>query len=307
MADKVFLLTPQNVEVSAEERARLIEKGFFNQSVALGLRGPCASTVSTLQPMIGLIGAGNMARAMARGWGEPVLCTDSGSGSAQASRRRAGRRAWSASNRAWPSAPTWWCSATSRTTWIWSPMRSAIAPRSSSRYSAVSRPPCCRRRIRPPGVRSDAEHARRDPARASSCTRTVRPRLEAADAAVEAQVLELFGRLGKLVTVPERLMAAATAIVRRGPGVSGAAGRGAGRCGGAQGPRRAACLGARHRDDERQRGSDRGQGLRHTCGSARVTSPGGSTARGLEALEAAGVRQAFQDAIEAVVNPVGGR
>ncbi len=33
---------------------------------------------------IGLIGSGNMARAMARGWGEPVLCTDSGSGSAQA-------------------------------------------------------------------------------------------------------------------------------------------------------------------------------------------------------------------------------
>ena len=32
VADKVFLLTPRNVEVSAEERARLIEKGFFNQS-----------------------------------------------------------------------------------------------------------------------------------------------------------------------------------------------------------------------------------------------------------------------------------
>ncbi len=32
IADKVFLLTPQNVEVSAEERARLIEKGFFNQA-----------------------------------------------------------------------------------------------------------------------------------------------------------------------------------------------------------------------------------------------------------------------------------
>jgi cell division inhibitor SepF len=32
IADKVFLLTPRNVEVSAEERASLIEKGFFNQS-----------------------------------------------------------------------------------------------------------------------------------------------------------------------------------------------------------------------------------------------------------------------------------
>jgi cell division inhibitor SepF len=32
IADKVFMLTPRNVEISAEERARLIEKGFFNQS-----------------------------------------------------------------------------------------------------------------------------------------------------------------------------------------------------------------------------------------------------------------------------------
>ena len=31
IADKVFLLTPRNVDVSAEERARLVEKGFFNQ------------------------------------------------------------------------------------------------------------------------------------------------------------------------------------------------------------------------------------------------------------------------------------
>jgi cell division inhibitor SepF len=32
IADKGFMLTPRNVEISAEERAQLIEKGFFNQS-----------------------------------------------------------------------------------------------------------------------------------------------------------------------------------------------------------------------------------------------------------------------------------
>jgi cell division inhibitor SepF len=32
IAEKTFMLTPRNVEVSAEERARLVEKGFFNQS-----------------------------------------------------------------------------------------------------------------------------------------------------------------------------------------------------------------------------------------------------------------------------------
>ncbi len=32
VADKVFLLTPRNVEVSAEERAKLVDRGFFNQA-----------------------------------------------------------------------------------------------------------------------------------------------------------------------------------------------------------------------------------------------------------------------------------
>ena len=32
VADKVFMLTPHNVDLSAEERAQLIEKGFFNQA-----------------------------------------------------------------------------------------------------------------------------------------------------------------------------------------------------------------------------------------------------------------------------------
>jgi cell division inhibitor SepF len=31
VADKVFMLTPKNVEVSAEERQKMLEKGFFNQ------------------------------------------------------------------------------------------------------------------------------------------------------------------------------------------------------------------------------------------------------------------------------------
>jgi pyrroline-5-carboxylate reductase len=34
--------------------------------------------------MIGIVGAGNMAGALARGWGDPVLATDAGSGRAQA-------------------------------------------------------------------------------------------------------------------------------------------------------------------------------------------------------------------------------
>jgi len=32
IADKVFLLTPENVELSAEDQARYLDAGFFNQA-----------------------------------------------------------------------------------------------------------------------------------------------------------------------------------------------------------------------------------------------------------------------------------
>jgi cell division inhibitor SepF len=32
IADKVFLLTPRDIELSAEDRARMLERGFFNQA-----------------------------------------------------------------------------------------------------------------------------------------------------------------------------------------------------------------------------------------------------------------------------------
>src|SRR5207247_1727034 len=51
------------------------------RAAALGLTG----LPDSLSPMqIGLIGSGNMATALARGWGEPVLCTDAVPGKAEA-------------------------------------------------------------------------------------------------------------------------------------------------------------------------------------------------------------------------------
>ena len=56
IAEKTFLLTPRNVEVSAEEKARLVEKGFFNQSVRGGLvatvaaAGCCAASAPPQGP-----------------------------------------------------------------------------------------------------------------------------------------------------------------------------------------------------------------------------------------------------------------
>jgi len=122
------------------------------------------------------------------------------------------------------------------------------------------------------------------------------------DPAVEQRVLELFGRVGEVVTVPERLLDAATAVAGVGPAyqallaeaqVDAAVRHGlsapvAGRLVAATMAGTAELLAARGYDTLAVR--------------REVTSPGGSTARGLRALERGGVRAAFQDALDAVVN-----
>ena len=60
VAEKTFMLTPRNVEVSAEQTAQLVEKAFFNQSYG------SAPRIRVVK--LGFCGAGNMAAAMARGW-----------------------------------------------------------------------------------------------------------------------------------------------------------------------------------------------------------------------------------------------
>lgn len=129
----------------------------------------------------------------------------------------------------------------------------------------------------------------------------------ARDDALEAQVLALFRRLGVVVTVPERLMSTATAVTGVGPAyqallaeaqIDAAVRHG---LGAALASELVVQTMAGTADLLRLRGFD-------TLAVRReVTSPGGSTARGLAALEAAGVRSAFQDAADAVTLRTPGR
>ena len=250
---------------------------------------------------IGLIGSGNMARALARGWGEPVLCTDSGSGSAQslvdelggervASNRELAERvdlvvlchkpyhlnqvAHEISDVAKAVA--------SVLGGVRSGDLSSAYPKSQVFVLMPNTPVEIRQGV---VVYAEPEH----------------------HSELEPQVLELFGRLGKVVTVPERLMGAATAISGVGPAyqallaeaqVDAAVRKG---------------LGAQLASElvtATMSGSAaliEAKGYDTLAVRREVTSPGGSTARGLDALERANVREAFQDAIEAVVNPDGGR
>ena len=125
------------------------------------------------------------------------------------------------------------------------------------------------------------------------------------DPRLEADVLELFGRLGTVVTVPEKLMGPAGALMGVGPAYQallveaqvdagvrhGLAAPLAGRLVAETMAGTAALLETRDYDTLAIR--------------REVTSPGGTTARGLAALERGGVRPAFQEAFDAVLGWTG--
>jgi pyrroline-5-carboxylate reductase len=246
--------------------------------------------------MIGLVGSGNMARALALGWGEPVLCTDALPEKAEALAAETGARR-SPATASWPTAPTSSSSRTSRRSSTRSPSRSAGARRASSRSSgptpladvkaAYGETPVVRIM---PSVPVEVGHG-------VSC----HARDPDADGDLERRALELFGKVGPVVTLDEGQIDAAMGLMSCAPaywalvveaqvdagiraGVPGdvAAQLVVGTMAGT-----AKLIDARDNDT--------------LAVKRQVMSPGGSTARGLAALEAGGVRGAFDDAMQAVV------
>jgi len=119
----------------------------------------------------------------------------------------------------------------------------------------------------------------------------------------EAEVLELFGRLGRVIRVPESSLQAATAVMSCAPAFFALVAEGLVDAGVGHGlaPEDAALMAV-----EAMAGTAallaEGEPVHDTKAlRARVTSPGGSTARGLAALERGGVRASLQDAVDAVV------
>jgi pyrroline-5-carboxylate reductase len=252
---------------------------------------------------VGFVGSGNMARAMARGWRAPVLCTDSGSGSAQrlvdelGGERVAGNR-----ELAERVDLVLLCHKPYQLDTVAEEIGAAAKIVASvlggvDTHTLQQRYPQAQVFALMPNT--PVEIRKGVVVYGVPDTRTV-----AVDD--EAEVLDLFARLGRVVRVPERLLSAATAISGVGPAyqallaeaqVDAAVRKGLN-------ARLAAELvtatmsGSAFLIEEK--------GYDTLTVRREVTSPGGSTARGLEALEAAGLRAAFQDAIEAVVNPPGG-
>lgn len=254
---------------------------------------------------VGLIGAGNMARAMARGWGEPVLCSDSGSGRAQALVDELGGEALPNRELAQRADLVVLCHKPYQLRQVARDIGATDKPIASvlgatPTATVQSAYPTSQVFVFMPNTPVEV---RRGVIVYADRGADVAPPELPVDATVESQVLDRFERLGTVVRLPERLLEAATAVTGVGPAyqallaeaqVDAAVRHGI-----------PAALASRLLVETIAGTAELLQRRDYDTLAVRreVTSPGGSTARGLDALERAGVRSAFQNAIDAVVLP----
>lgn len=255
---------------------------------------------------IGLIGCGNMARAMARGWQEPVLCFDPVTERAQALAAETGGEALSSGVEVARRADlVVLCHKPAQLREVareLAPVAGAIAsilaatPLSALREAYPGIPVFRFLPSLPAEVRVGAIVKAVEPARAAA-PQTAGSDGEASEAAVE----ELFGRLGELVRIDEPLVDVAMGLMSCAPAYVALVAEAQVDAGVRRGipPAQASVLVtetlAGTAELLRRRGFD-------TLAVRReVASPGGITARGLDALEHGGIRAAFSDALDAVL------
>jgi pyrroline-5-carboxylate reductase len=245
---------------------------------------------------VGFIGSGNMAAALARGWGEPVLCSDSGSGRARALAEELGGE--SATNR----------EVAERADLVILAHKPAQLEAVASEIGGSAKAVVS---ILARATQADVRAAYPDtpvfcvePNTPAEVGRGVFAFAEPdapVDEELSAAVRERFARLGTVVEVPERLMGVAGACMGVAPAywallveawVDAAVRHGmpvaAAQTLVTEGMAGTAELLRRYEGDT--------LALRRA-----VTSPGGSTARGLAALERHGVRAALAEAMDEVV------
>jgi pyrroline-5-carboxylate reductase len=250
---------------------------------------------------VGLIGCGNMARAMARGWGRPVLCFDPLAERAQALARETGGEAL-ASNLAVAQRAdvVVLCHKPAQLGKI----AKEVAPAAKAVASILASTPLSALENAYPGlpvyrflpslpveVRRGAIVQARDPRRASNTE----------DTPIDAEVRELFEELGTLITLEDSLVDVAMGLMSCAPAYVALVAEAQVDAGVRRGipPAQASALVtetlAGTAELLRERGYD-------TLAVRReVASPGGTTARGLAALERGGLRAAFSDALDAVL------
>jgi pyrroline-5-carboxylate reductase len=245
---------------------------------------------------VGLIGSGNMARALARGWSEPVLCTDVLGDRARALADDVGGEAvGSNAELARRADLVVLCHKPGQLREV----AEEVAPHARAVVSILAATPLAEVKAADPGrpvyrvlpstpveVREGALVLARDAEQ---------------DPATDAAVRERFARLGTLVVLDDALVDTAMALMSCAPAYVALVTEAqvdAGVRGGLPAD------GAAELVVQTLAGTAallRRSGFDTLAVRRGVTSPGGATARGLDALERAGVRTAFSDALDAVL------
>jgi pyrroline-5-carboxylate reductase len=245
---------------------------------------------------VGLIGAGNMARALARGWGRPLLCADPVNERARALAAEVGGEALASNAEVAERAElVVLCHKPAQLAQV----AEEIAPHASAVASILAATPLSALRAAYPGkpvyrfIPSLTVEVRRGAvAQAADAEQ---------DAGLDAAVRDLFAELGTHVVLEDALLDVATGLMSCGPAyvalvaeaqIDAGVRRG---IPSAQGAELVVATLAGTAELLRARGYD-------TLAVRReVASPGGLTARGLAALERSSVRSAFSDALDAVL------
>lgn len=257
------------------------------------VHGPQGGSVNTMK--LGFIGAGNMATALARGIGEPVYATDVVAGRAEALVEELGGQVLE--------TPAYVADAADAVVLAHKPAQleevaQALAGRARIVVSILGATPTSRIEAAYPG----ASVHRFLPNIPVELGQGVLVYAAGSSSDGQDELLGLFSRAGKIVRLPkEELVEPAMALMSCGPAFMALVAESLIDAGVLHGldPDDAAAMVVETMAGSasvlRETGWDT-RGLRR-----RVTSPGGSTARGLAALEQAGLRGAFEDAVTSVV------
>jgi pyrroline-5-carboxylate reductase len=247
---------------------------------------------------VGLIGAGNMARALARGWGRPVLCFDPIADRAEALVEEVGGQALTNNTELAKRAdlvvlchkPAQLHDVARDVKAHASAVASILAGVSLEELRAEAAYPSCPVYRFIPSLPVEV--------RQGAVVQAEGPVQELAS---DEAVTELFAELGTLVVVPDKLVDVATGLMSCSPAyvalvaeaqIDAGVRRG---LPAEQGAQLVVQTLAGTAELLRQRGYD-------TLSIRReVASPGGMTARGLDALERGGLRAAFSEALDAVL------
>jgi pyrroline-5-carboxylate reductase len=245
---------------------------------------------------VGLIGAGNMARALARGWGQPVLCADPIAERARSLAAETGGKALESNAEVAREADL---VVLAHKPAQLAEVAAEVAPHASAVASILAATPlealkgaypsCPVYRFLPSLPVEVREGA------------VVQARDAVQDPELDARVAERFASLGTLVTLDDRLVDVAMSLMSCGPAyvalVAEAQVEAGVRYGlpASEGAELVVQTLAGTAELLRRRGYD-------TLAVRReVSSPGGVTVRGLDALERGGVRAAFSAAMDAVM------